>query len=583
MLNNLTKTLLLISLISSATANSSFNLNTFQSVFSSTNIKQKQISEVLEKEQSNSEIKSIYLNELNKLYSHYAEKVQSFKNFDKISSNHVSEINSLLSQFEQELFILNDFYNSAPNNLKITETKEKISLFKKLVDNFKLNAVDNFYYSKSYIVLKGDTLFSIAKKSNLDFETFSNEYQKTNNKANFDLKVGDIISIPSSVKESKMTKYIIEKSSNHSLKKNTHLVKKGDTLFKLSKVYNTSIEHLVQDNNIQDNNLILGRVLKIRKNLYIDNNIKIEPIAFKKQKSLKSLFKDVLVETDSNFEKNKIIKPTGNLKEKISKVNIKKFNTKSSTVRENKSSNLDFFDKPTDLNLTVGQLKKYIINHLTSNLIKLSEAKANEIYDTISENAKFWNKDTWKYNTLISISKMQTETSFREFTRKNNREYSEGALQIELKTAKYIVKKSQRLSLKDDNYKFIKDYFSNKNEQELMTLLKDTKYNVFFSFAYQDILEKRFDRLYKTKINQSRYIQHVDKFINKKIKDKNSNKYINISENLKDISKYNYPLISMHNGGIKNDKYVADVLAVATNIMNYTPNNNFTSSLKSTK
>ncbi|MBT5492217.1 hypothetical protein HOK00_08330, partial [bacterium] len=139
MLNNLTKTLLLISLISSATANSSFNLNTFQSVFSSTNIKQKQISEVLEKEQSNSEIKSIYLNELNKLYSHYAEKVQSFKNFDKISSNHVSEINSLLSQFEQELFILNDFYNSAPNNLKITETKEKISLFKKLVDNFKLN------------------------------------------------------------------------------------------------------------------------------------------------------------------------------------------------------------------------------------------------------------------------------------------------------------------------------------------------------------------------------------------------------------------------------------------------------------
>mgnify|MGYP003957066033 FL=1 len=455
MLNNLTKTLLLISLISSATANSSFNLNTFQSVFSSTNIKQKQISEVLEKEQSNSEIKSIYLNELNKLYSHYAEKVQSFKNFDKISSNHVSEINSLLSQFEQELFILNDFYNSAPNNLKITETKEKISLFKKLVDNFKLNAVDNFYYSKSYIVLKGDTLFSIAKKSNLDFETFSNEYQKTNNKANFDLKVGDIISIPSSVKESKMTKYIIEKSSNHSLKKNTHLVKKGDTLFKLSKVYNTSIEHLVQDNNIQDNNLILGRVLKIRKNLYIDNNIKIEPIAFKKQKSLKSLFKDVLVETDSNFEKNKIIKPTGNLKEKISKVNIKKFNTKSSTVRENKSSNLDFFDKPTDLNLTVGQLKKYIINHLTSNLIKLSEAKANEIYDTISENAKFWNKDTWKYNTLISISKMQTETSFREFTRKNNREYSEGALQIELKTAKYIVKKSQRLSLKDDNYKFI--------------------------------------------------------------------------------------------------------------------------------
>ena len=178
---------------------------------------------------------------------------------------------------------------------------------------------------------------------------------------------------------------------------------------------------------------------------------------------------------------------------------------------------------------------------------------------------------------------MQTETSFREFTRKNNREYSEGALQIELKTAKYIVKKSQRLSLKDDNYKFIKDYFSNKNEQELMTLLKDTKYNVFFSFAYQDILEKRFDRLYKTKINQSRYIQHVDKFINKKIKDKNSNKYINISENLKDISKYNYPLISMHNGGIKNDKYVADVLAVATNIMNYTPNNNFTSSLKSTK
>lgn len=45
-----------------------------------------------------------------------------------------------------------------------------------------------------------------------------------------------------------------------------HVVVKGDTLYSLSKRYNTTVEELKRLNNLQDNTLALGQILIIKSN-----------------------------------------------------------------------------------------------------------------------------------------------------------------------------------------------------------------------------------------------------------------------------------------------------------------------------
>ena len=42
-----------------------------------------------------------------------------------------------------------------------------------------------------------------------------------------------------------------------------HVVKKGDTLYSISKKYNISVSDLVKNNNIKNNNISIGQNLKI--------------------------------------------------------------------------------------------------------------------------------------------------------------------------------------------------------------------------------------------------------------------------------------------------------------------------------
>jgi LysM repeat protein len=54
----------------------------------------------------------------------------------------------------------------------------------------------------------------------------------------------------------------IDSSTNYENK--THLVAAGDTLFNISKRYNLTLEQLKQLNNLTDNNISLGQILKIK-------------------------------------------------------------------------------------------------------------------------------------------------------------------------------------------------------------------------------------------------------------------------------------------------------------------------------
>lgn len=106
----------------------------------------------------------------------------------------------------------------------------------------------------TYIVERGDSMYSISKKYNLTV----NELQDLNNLTNSSLNVGQKLIIKNSVIN----------SSNSTLKSavtnKLHIVEKGDTLYSISKKYNVSISELQQLNGLNDNAISIGQELQIK-------------------------------------------------------------------------------------------------------------------------------------------------------------------------------------------------------------------------------------------------------------------------------------------------------------------------------
>lgn len=93
-----------------------------------------------------------------------------------------------------------------------------------------------------YIVQKGDTLYSIAAANN----TTVDELKKANNLTSNILSTGQLLKIPSAL-----------------LPESTYIVKKGDSLYSIANKYNTTIDELKRINNLTSNILSIGQVLKL--------------------------------------------------------------------------------------------------------------------------------------------------------------------------------------------------------------------------------------------------------------------------------------------------------------------------------
>lgn len=100
-----------------------------------------------------------------------------------------------------------------------------------------------------YTVIKGDSLYSIAKRYN----TSVNDIINTNNLKNINLYIGQKLRIPE--------KDYSEKPINFDV----YIVKKGDSLYKISKEYNIPVDTIINDNNLNSNILRIGQELKLRK------------------------------------------------------------------------------------------------------------------------------------------------------------------------------------------------------------------------------------------------------------------------------------------------------------------------------
>ena len=92
----------------------------------------------------------------------------------------------------------------------------------------------------TYTVVKGDSLYSIAKK----FNTNVSEIVSINNLTSNTLNIGQVLKIPGT-------------SSN------TYTVKIGDTLYSIARKFNVSVDSIKNKNGLTNNNLSVGQILKI--------------------------------------------------------------------------------------------------------------------------------------------------------------------------------------------------------------------------------------------------------------------------------------------------------------------------------
>ena len=110
-----------------------------------------------------------------------------------------------------------------------------------------------------YTVKKGDSLYKIAIKYN----TTVNEIKKLNNLVSDNLSIGDVLKIPENY--SKETEMTMPSFINYT-------VKKGDSLYSIAKNNNVSIETIIKDNSLSNNNLSIGQILKIR----VEDDLEVE-------------------------------------------------------------------------------------------------------------------------------------------------------------------------------------------------------------------------------------------------------------------------------------------------------------------
>ena len=102
-----------------------------------------------------------------------------------------------------------------------------------------------------YTVKKGDTLYSIAKV----YGTSVSDIKKLNYMSNDNLYVGQVIRIPETYID--YDKVIIPDYINYA-------VKKGDSLYSIGKKYGVDVSTLMEDNALSSNILKIGQNLKVR-------------------------------------------------------------------------------------------------------------------------------------------------------------------------------------------------------------------------------------------------------------------------------------------------------------------------------
>ena len=189
----------------------------------------------------------------------------------------------------------------------ITGSTIKVGQVLKIPSNSGTNPDNMFMYT----VKKGDSLYKIALKYN----TTVNKIIDLNNLKSTTLSVGQILRIPEMyTKEEYM--YLPSFIS--------YTVKKGDTLYGISKEYNVPVDTIIKDNSLSSSSLSVGQILRIRTedNLECYGNEYTPPsnditYVVKKGDSLYQIAKKYNTSVDSIKKKNNLTSNTLSIGQKL--------------------------------------------------------------------------------------------------------------------------------------------------------------------------------------------------------------------------------------------------------------------------
>ena len=208
----------------------------------------------------------------------------------------------------------------------------------------------NGLITNTYVVQKGDTLYSIANK----LGTTVSELKKENNLTSNTLQIGEVLRIP--------TKEIYEEEEN------IYIVKKGDSLYSIANKYNTTVEELKRINNLTSNILSIGQVLKLPSDKVSDIEKEENTISYTVQKG-DSLY-SIARKYDTTIDR---IKDLNNLTTNLLSIGqvllIPTDTNLETTYTVQKGDSLYSIAKK--YNTTVDRLKQ--LNNLTSNLLSIGQ------------------------------------------------------------------------------------------------------------------------------------------------------------------------------------------------------------------
>lgn len=198
-----------------------------------------------------------------------------------------------------------------------------------------------------YIVKKGDTLYSIAMANN----TTVDELKKANNLTSNILSTGQLLKIPSAL-----------------LPESTYIVKKGDSLYSIANKYNTTVDELKRINNLTSNILSIGQVLKLPSDKVSDIEKEENTINYTVQKgdSLYSIARKYSTTIDKIKDLNNL---TTNLLSIGQVLLIPTDTNLETTYTVQKGDSLYSIAKKYDT--TVDRLKQ--LNNLKSNLLSIGQ------------------------------------------------------------------------------------------------------------------------------------------------------------------------------------------------------------------
>lgn len=200
------------------------------------------------------------------------------------------------------------------------------------------------YISEStYIVKSGDSLYSIAKKYN----TTVDEIKKLNNLTSNSLSIGQILNMP-------LSEVVLV---------NEYIVKSGDSLYSIANKYNTTVNELKSLNNLSNNTLSIGQVLKLPK---VDEIVTVNEYIVKSGDSLYSIAKKYNTSVDELKSLNNL---TSNMLSVGQKLNIPVTEEVSNVYIVKSGDNL--YSIARKFNTTVNEIKSK--NNLSSNTLSIGQ------------------------------------------------------------------------------------------------------------------------------------------------------------------------------------------------------------------